>query len=631
MTSQEPNTAVQGDNGETDSGATTFDPFAEILALARQGVSRSRLFAGSLRAIARHFNSPYASVHVCFASEVFQDDCHFGNSDPQFWKASLQDFLTDALTDPQPKARTLRAKQGGARVAFLSAPIVVPSGLASGALGLVIAPIRDDQVTSCLAKLEALTRLASCAVEFLGMANHGSGSGVSLAAVQARSRASSCETPAELAYAITNELRNKLGCEQVILAMIHRRRARIISISGLDEVRKQSPGVVSMVGALEECVDTGAAIAYQQSGAWSGDGVQKSFRMHKQWHTCAKGDAVASLPLRSGDEIAAVLGIRKSSDRQITLEDIEEIRKRVEPFAAALRLSERANRNVFAHVRDSAYAVLDHVIEPGRWGRKVAAALMLMAGLWFSFGTMNYELGVDAVVVAAELRHVSNPFEGVLLAAPHVEGDRVKAGDILCRFDQRALQQERDQLTAERRVIETNMDIARAGDSPYEVQLARARKELVETKLAIVDRRIDQAAVRAPIDGVIVAGDLRKKIGGVFLRGDPLFQIAPLDKWMLELHVPDAASADLQTELAGVFASFARPDVTQSFAISRVMESARPRNERNVFLAEATLGGTDPWLRPGMEGVAKVRVGVRRIWWIALHKAVDYLRINFWL
>ena len=102
-----------------------------------------------------------------------------------------------------------------------------------------------------LARLETATRLASFAAELLGQAGGGSGSGISRASAQARARAASCETTAELAFAITNELRNKLGCEQVSLGMVRRGRVKVVSISGLDEVKKQSPGVAAMIGAME--------------------------------------------------------------------------------------------------------------------------------------------------------------------------------------------------------------------------------------------------------------------------------------------------------------------------------------------------------------------------------------------
>jgi hypothetical protein len=35
-------------------------------------------------------------------------------------------------------------------------------------------------------------------------------------------------------------------------------------------------------------------------------------------------------------------------------------------------------------------------------------------------------------------------------------------------------------------------------------------------------------------------------------------------------------------------------------------------------------------MRPGMEGSARIVVGKRPVWWIALHRGIDYIRYH-WL
>jgi hypothetical protein len=83
--------------------------------------------------------------------------------------------------------------------------------------------------------------------------------------------------------------------------------------------------------------------------------------------------------------------------------------------------------------------------------------------------------------------------------------------------------------------------------------------------------------------------------------------------------------------LRGAFASYARPEDVREFRVSRVLAGAEVRDSRNVYVAEAEIGALADWMRPGMDGVAKVRIGRRPVWWIALHRVIDYLRINLWL
>ncbi|MGB0715730.1 MAG: efflux RND transporter periplasmic adaptor subunit [Phycisphaerae bacterium] len=616
----------------TAGSESSLDPYADITALVRRRISRSKLASEALRVIGRYFKTPYATIHLKLQSEVLEDHCHFGTDNPTFWKPNVEAFLTDAVADGQPRARTLKSRSNATKVAFLATPLFDTSGAPAGAIALVVAPIQEAQVIPALTKLESLARLLSVSLEFIQMQpSGGGGSGMSQGAAQAGMKTAACDSPIELAFTITNELRNKLACEQVILGMVKHARVNIISISGLDEVKKQSPGVVCMTGAFEECLDAGMPIVQTQRGGWAGDEEKRNYRLHGKWHGIANGDAVASVPLFSGDEIVAVLGLRFRRDHDFEAERLDDIRKRVEPYAASLRLAMRARRNLAGHCIDAARETVGYVMEPNAWGRKIAAATAIMASLWVGFGSMDHEIGVDAAITAAESRHIANPIDAILLTAPKVEGDPVKAGEVLAQFDQRDLLQEREQLQAELAVADINTDIARASDSPYEVTLAESKAKLVRTKLDIVNRRIEQATVVSPIDGIIVSGDLRRRIGGVLQRGEPLYEIAPMDRWTLELKIPDSVSDEVEAQLDGEFASFARPDQLHGFRISRVKQSARPLDARNVFIAEADIRSNEDWIKPGMEGIAKVNIGQRRVWWIFFHKAIDYLRVNFWI
>jgi hypothetical protein len=53
--------------------------------------------------------------------------------------------------------------------------------------------------------------------------------------------------------------------------------------------------------------------------------------------------------------------------------------------------------------------------------------------------------------------------------------------------------------------------------------------------------------------------------------------------------------------------------------------------DRNVFIARAPLEAHPDWMRTGMEGTARVETISRPVWWVAMHRVVDWGRMNFWL
>ncbi|MEK6797388.1 MAG: HlyD family efflux transporter periplasmic adaptor subunit [Planctomycetota bacterium] len=609
------------------AGTLPVDAFAEIIRLARSSTSRQQFMTGVLQCVVRSYSSPYGAIHVRHAAEVIHDEAHSGPTDPKFWKSDVQQFLTESLTEPRPWAKLLQARGGTARVAFLSAPVYDPSGPAIGALAIVVAVADEGDWTAHLSTLESLCRTASQAVELVGRSEGAAGS--PRGGLQA-SRAAAYESAEELAFALTHELRNRLDLVQTSLALVSGPHVHILAISGLDQIHSRSPGVSSLRSAMEECLDAGSPISHPpQSTAWAEKADDpRTYHLHRQWHVAAKGDSVASVPLRAGERIVAILSLRGAADRPFTAARLEEIRGRVEPFAASLVLANRAGRSLTRHATDWAREAVGSLSAPGRYRRKTVAAVGVVAAMFFCFGSMSYEVSALCKVAAAHARHVSAPFSAMLTEARVRPGDRVRKGETLCEFDHRELDQQRAELSAQLEVLERERDRAMVEGSPAAAQLAAANQELIRVRREIVDGRIEASVVRAPIDGMVIEGDPRKLVGGVVPQGERLYEIAPPEVWTLELSIPERAAADVSSGLGGSFVSFARPEIRREFRVARVSPSAESRQAKNVLVAEAELCSDEDWIKPGMEGVARVSVGSRPVWWIALHRVIDYLRLK---
>lgn len=631
-TAQSPGSQVAESDAPPEPSA-----YSQIVSLARESASTADYYGALLRTITSYFHSPYAAIHVACSAEVVQDEWHTGPGDPKFWKAGLQQYLTQSIAEEKAQARVLRAKKGTTKVAFLSAPICDASDRVIGAVALVMAPIEPGDVAHRLATLESMAKLGSLAAEFIGSGGSQVGETVEAgtagaASLQgASSRAAEFESAEELSFALCNELSNKLQCEQVSLGLVTGRRVKIVAVSGLDTLAHQSPGMVALRGAMEECLDAGKPIVYQNQGAWGTATHEEEYRLHKQWRAQVQGENVASIPLHTGERVSAVVSLRKGANQPFEEEQLEGVRKTMEPFAPALSLLRRADRGLTRHVADAVGGCVDVLRQPERTVSRVMAIVASVLIGVIAFGTLKHELAVPCVLTAARARHMVAPFEGVLVSVSVVAGDVVRQGQVLCEFDTEDLDYQRKQLIAEQAVLERKADQGRADGKPVDVLLAGAEHDLLAAKLGIVERRLTLASVRAPFDGVVVAGDMRTMAGAVLARGEMLFQVAPLGELVLELEVPNASAGDLRADLAGSFVMNARPGLATPYTIKRVLTQSQMRGERNVFVAQADVTGAYDWLRPGMEGIARIDMGRRPVWWILSHRAIDALRLNFWL
>ncbi len=599
---------------------------ADLLAEAARAATLDEFFRGALERATDAFNSPFGLLYAGGPSSAIEHETHGEQTDPGYWRAAAQQFLTESLAEGCARARVLSARGATLQISLLAAPLFSPTGTVIGASVIVVRSDRAqalDRLSAFAGAMAFASRLAAT----IGTERATRGAG---APNQALTQAARVDSAEELAFSITNNLRNKLTCEQVALGLARGPHIQIASVSGLDEIRKASPGIAALRAAMEECLDHRQPIVAQDDANWD-QTASTGHRMHRQWHSLARGAAVASLPLRVDERVVAVLSLRRSASEPFTAEKLEQIRGLVEPYAAALMLVQRASRSSITHLRDDLRAYAASLFQRGRAGRRVTLAVLLLFAAWFAFGVQDYAIMAPATLNPAAPRQLSAPFDGVLSEAIVAPGDIVNAGDVLCRLDARDLQLASDQFQAELSIAENQRLRALAEDNVVDARIAEANAKLARLRLEQTARRQALSVVRAPISGIVVSGDLRPQVGAVLRHGDPLLVVAPLDGWRLEIEAPEAAVDELQAGLTGWFASNARPEEFRRIEISRVRPAAETRRSGNVFVVEADIRIDPSWVKLGMEGKAHIEAGRRPVWWLWSHKLVDYLRLNYWL
>ena len=80
----------------------------------------------------------------------------------------------------------------------------------------------------------------------------------------------------------------------------------------------------------------------------------------------------------------------------------------------------------------------------------------------------------------------------------------------------------------------------------------------------------------------------------------------------------------------GQLALSALPGQKLPLVVERVTPISTNEDGSNYFRLEAALEQPIAALRPGMEGIAKIDVGRRRLIWIWTHEMLDWLRLRTW-
>ena len=109
-----------------------------------------------------------------------------------------------------------------------------------------------------------------------------------------------------------------------------------------------------------------------------------------------------------------------------------------------------------------------------------------------------------------------------------------------------------------------------------------------------------------------------------------LFEIAPLDAYRVIINVDERDIAHISTGQKGELALSGIPYEKMHLEVRLVTPVSSAQEGGNYFRVEARIEGNPGRLRPGMEGIAKIAVGERKLIWIWTHSLVDWLRLWTW-
>jgi biotin carboxyl carrier protein len=266
-----------------------------------------------------------------------------------------------------------------------------------------------------------------------------------------------------------------------------------------------------------------------------------------------------------------------------------------------------------------------------------------------------YRVNAPFSLAANERRFISTPFEGYIRKVNKFPGDHVKAGDVLFELDTYPLMM--DLASARERYNEADKKRLAALNDPEvlrglkpprvaEAKIAEAERDAAAADMKVIQAKIDRAAVKAGIDGVVLDGDLRDKVGAAVKLGDQLMVVGQPNNLRGELRVPERDIRDVRDAFAhaggvGDLAVTSAPTEVVPFKIERIVPNTEVREGETFYKVFVQLDPNSPkwndqtqqtvnkWLQ-GMEGQARVEVGNRRLAWIYSHRFTDWARLHLW-
>jgi len=241
----------------------------------------------------------------------------------------------------------------------------------------------------------------------------------------------------------------------------------------------------------------------------------------------------------------------------------------------------------------------------------------------------------DASFEVIGRRIVSAPFEGVVREAPEgiIPGAHVKAGELLLQLEDAELRLSALDAEGELREAEARASAALAEKDLSAFDRATAEAMRARARMELLNQRIAAATVRAPIDGVVLAGDVKDRAGGTVALGEALLEIAPLDAIRLAALVDDRDIRFVREGMTGHVARASDPNERLKIEVERIVPLAEGVGGKNTFRVIVKLvdaGSAMATLRPGMEGKATFDGPKKSLMWIGTRRVRDAARLWLW-
>ena len=430
-----------------------------------------------------------------------------------------------------------------------------------------------------------------------------------------------------LAMAVCNFLAVRFKARRVSLGIVRGRYVHVMAMNQTGKILRKMQLVRDIEAAMEECFDQDADILFPSAteGNFITRCVSKLISAH------GTGTALL-LPLRRDDGSAGVVLLEFEPGHPVTSEELAPLRTAIDALTPRIMdLYEHDQWFGARYIRDWRKH-LAKLLGPTHTWIKATAILISAFLAWAFFAQGVFRIIAPFTLEPVRQAQIVAPFDGYIKTVLVRPGDSIIAHKtILAQLHTAKLRDQLASAQARYDAYAKQADVARSQDKIADMQIADDSMNAALAKIQLLKRQLKQAAITSPISGVVLTGNLLRRIGAPVRLGDVLFQVAPIKPLLARINVQDGDILYVHAGQKGSLATASYPADKIHLNVIHIDPLAMVKHKQNIFRVRALLSNPPTWFRPGMQGTARIDAGKRRYIWIWTRGLVNWIRMKLWL
>jgi RND family efflux transporter MFP subunit len=429
---------------------------------------------------------------------------------------------------------------------------------------------------------------------------------------------------------IVNAPSSVIPYERAAIALEQRGRLAVKAISGINKINPEDPATERLQELLEWARSTRDSIFVAQVGEKVDAERPETRAKFEKYFTDSGMRAFHAVPLADDDGLLGILSFESSDPDFLSTAHLEMIKVLAGQATVALR-----NASLYREV--PFIDVLQPILEKKRkflaLEKKRRIAILAAAAIGIiCLIVLPLPLRVDGSAVVAPLHsaRVQPELAGVLNHVNVREGDAVKQGTVLATLSDWPYRAELGGAEARYKTAVSQMDEALSANDGAKAGIFRTQVDYWSSEVSRDRERLDQTALRSPINGVVATAHIEDMVGRSLNPGDTFAEVIDSSSADVDIGIEERDVALLQPGDKAVVKLDGFPTRTFHGVVSVVSPKAQLENEERVFYARVSVPNPEGVIRDGMQGRGKIATGWKPAGVVLLRRPAMWLWSKIW-